>query len=480
MVSVLRGFETQIKSPTEAFQLESRDAVASACMASCWQLTSSYMGLLSKESKPDSSVFEYAREQGPGRIVSEATRNKCWYGSIRTLDYLQQTQPDRFVHLFLLKGVSTTEKNLRNGWGCHYYAVAQDTTGRYFAVSPANHTQDSQDSLTSIIEGNNMDEVANQISLLNGGLWPTGDQVVKSLQDKYIPPTVTDTERLPSEYRNIQVLTIDHDYAETERCRVGGFPHFSEIIDFRRRKATYQEVTEKANVLFRSETNLKAESLAADAMIVAYSTEVQRYVAGAKFGPLSESPVENMASSVVGSYVESATRNRCRDYSIRALAFLTQKSPSLFSQMFLLESWSNGKNPFKNGNFGYHTYFVVRDVGGRYYAGSPANHSTAYTRSLEKPGRTTSEKSPLEDVLISDSLQDIIDAIEDRDGGSWPLAADVEAAGLNNPLFKTPQLTESEGYCSLSAVCMVRPTTGGVDARIHTGSFKSENTCQIY
>lgn len=114
-------------------------------------------------------------------------------------------------------------------------------------------------------------------------------------------------------------------------------------------------------------------------------------------------------------HLKRNTADKCKDSSIYAIDYLNGKHGGLFSHLLLLEAHRNEAVPFKsNSDYDFHTYFLARDKEGIWYAGSPANHTIG--------GRN----SPLTTVFSSESLDEILSLIRQKDGGDWPSAQYVE------------------------------------------------------
>lgn len=105
------------------------------------------------------------------------------------------------------------------------------------------------------------------------------------------------------------------------------------------------------------------------------------------------------------------TNSMCEVGSAYAFNFLAQKYPKQFPSMGLLRTFDNYNKPkgkLKDRSSEFHTYFIVKDTKGVWYAGSPSSHTPQET------------SSALTRIISSADPQDIINKIEELDGGEWP------------------------------------------------------------
>jgi len=114
-----------------------------------------------------------------------------------------------------------------------------------------------------------------------------------------------------------------------------------------------------------------------------------------------------------------ATDSECRTASLQVIDRLMRQEIQQFDRLFLVESAKDSLHPFRNPEWGMHSYFFVRsnnpDGSYTYYAGSPANI---------EPGETKVEDG----LITSNSLKELIQTIQDRDDGIWPTEENIEHA----------------------------------------------------
>lgn len=114
----------------------------------------------------------------------------------------------------------------------------------------------------------------------------------------------------------------------------------------------------------------------------------------------------------------------CGFASALTLAELSKKYPLRFRQFIFLRSMGDDRYPFKPApinNDKYHAYFLVQDWKGTWFAGSPAN----YQRLRYDPF----------DLIISRSLDEVMQKITEKNGGLWPEASVIRQQKKNH--FRT-------------------------------------------
>src|SRR3989339_1039049 len=109
----------------------------------------------------------------------------------------------------------------------------------------------------------------------------------------------------------------------------------------------------------------------------------------------------------VRSRVVRATSGYCLQGSAMALAYLKQKYDHLFDRMGVIVAFWDAESAFRNDAWDFHAYFVVRDVGKVWFAGSPANYQ--------------GEKLDcLTNIFQDKSLEAVLYEIQRFEGGLWP------------------------------------------------------------
>lgn len=165
----------------------------------------------------------------------------------------------------------------------------------------------------------------------------------------------------------------------------------------------------------------------ADAMLVAQGILVDHYMrsTGMKY---SKSDISRDSLKLMHFL---ATEGHCTTASKISLTFLYGKYKDFFDRMTLLTSHDDQER-FRE-NWGMHQYFLVRDTGGTWYAGSPANHSL-----LQKNDRKSDTTSNLSTLIVSKDLSEVLKQIQNNDGGNWPSVEFVEGV-LSIPRNAMPQ-----------------------------------------
>lgn len=124
--------------------------------------------------------------------------------------------------------------------------------------------------------------------------------------------------------------------------------------------------------------------------------------------------------------MDQLTALRCKSNSAYVLDTVSRYYPDRFDTMFILSGVKTDgfKDAPRNSE---HSYFVIKDKKGKYFAGSPANTQDGDTQNFST-------------LLESDNLPDILAQISERSGGFWPTADQVQEG-----LLKTPPEVKIEG-----------------------------------
>lgn len=158
----------------------------------------------------------------------------------------------------------------------------------------------------------------------------------------------------------------------------------------------------------------------ADAMMVAQAELIADYLQNqtAFLGKAQDN------SRLLEKILQYETDGKCMIGTIFALYYLGVKYPHLFKAVGRLVTYNNPGRP--DGSLkcdsDFHSYFIVKDTSGVWYAGSPANHIA------------DRENSPLTRVISSRDPQGVVDRITEIEGGEWPNGKFIE------------QVFEKEGY----------------------------------
>lgn len=113
--------------------------------------------------------------------------------------------------------------------------------------------------------------------------------------------------------------------------------------------------------------------------------------------------------SVFEKEIENTTAGRCLEGCLAATSYLYENYSELFEIIALLhyEKFETTKQNKPIGVF--HEYFLARDNTGIWHAASPANHE-----------RQSGENSRLRRIFSSQNLGQVLDSIEEFEGGKWP------------------------------------------------------------
>lgn len=116
------------------------------------------------------------------------------------------------------------------------------------------------------------------------------------------------------------------------------------------------------------------------------------------------------------------TAGKCKEGSLAAVEFLSQKYSDLFSGIVLLQA-DAGTEKLRNG-WGNHYYFLARDINSKWFAASPANF---------EPSRGGGN---LTRIIAHDDLSQVLKWIKRFDNGKWPTTEFIEEVFRNDPLVK--------------------------------------------
>lgn len=140
------------------------------------------------------------------------------------------------------------------------------------------------------------------------------------------------------------------------------------------------------------------------------------------------------------------TQSECLEACRLVVCYLYDSYQALFDRMFLLsvkdKNDSEESAPAASLRFflgSGHTYFLVRSVGGRWFAGSPANYI---------PGERDNRLLRLHQ---SNKLQEVIRAIQQTDGGQWPSSTLIE--DVSDAELFLPKIETDDGSKSLKVTC---------------------------
>lgn len=158
----------------------------------------------------------------------------------------------------------------------------------------------------------------------------------------------------------------------------------------------------------------KPAEAVADAMMVAQAEFLAEYLEN----PAIYQRKPQDESKLLEEILQGQTSGNCMIGTIFALHYLGVKYPHLFEAAGRLVTFDNPdrvSGTLKSQDK-VHAYFMVKDINGVWYAGSPANHIV------------NSENSPLTRVISSTDPQEVVDRITEIDGGEWPDGKFIEKA----------------------------------------------------
>lgn len=113
--------------------------------------------------------------------------------------------------------------------------------------------------------------------------------------------------------------------------------------------------------------------------------------------------------------LREATKSECGTASVAAIYFMHEKYAGHFNRMMIVKGIGT--------KWDQHYYFLVRDIDGVWYAGSPANYDP------------TSNRNRLTAIISSNELTEVIEGIRSSEGGQWPSAQSIEECEYFEPSF---------------------------------------------
>lgn len=152
----------------------------------------------------------------------------------------------------------------------------------------------------------------------------------------------------------------------------------------------------------------KANLAVADAMMVVQSKMLKDVIENPRLYGVEPGGNQKQSTPAVNIYEENlirASEGRCEAASATAAEYLYTKHGELFDTIMAIKSFAHTQQ-LKNA-YGFHVYFLAQDKENCRYAGSPANH-------------TDQSGSPMTKIFKSKNLGEILDKIEEKDGGEWP------------------------------------------------------------
>lgn len=175
----------------------------------------------------------------------------------------------------------------------------------------------------------------------------------------------------------------------------------------------------------------------ADAMMAA-----QVYMYGLDKDPSRLARAAFQGEGSLALFQQIRTLGDCTKVSKIVMAHIAYNNPNLFSGMALLQG-NGSEEQFVNQGWKHHQNFLVRDIAGIWYAGSPANYSP------RDPERLTR-------VISSENLETVLKQIVVHDGGQWPTPDYVQGV-FNNHRHRFPQVqTRNEDKGIFTSIWIVR------------------------
>ena len=84
---------------------------------------------------------------------------------------------DLFQRMGVIMASASSSNDFHNaGYYTHMYFVVQDTSGRWYGASPAN-AQVQKDAFETVLEGETLDDLLQQVTLRDGGEWPNAKKI---------------------------------------------------------------------------------------------------------------------------------------------------------------------------------------------------------------------------------------------------------------------------------------------------------------
>lgn len=133
----------------------------------------------------------------PDALAEWVTTGECDKLSAQVLGRLFPQYGTQFQELFLLSSHKDQSMPFRvSAWRYHTYFVAVDTSGVFYAGSPANYGRRNDttgnypphDHLSHLITVQSYPELLQEIVRIDGGTWPTSSVVESAIQSKALTP----------------------------------------------------------------------------------------------------------------------------------------------------------------------------------------------------------------------------------------------------------------------------------------------------
>ncbi len=118
-------------------------------------------------------------------ITKKYTKERCNSACQTVLENIRDNHRDLFQAAIKLRAERDV-KPLNAGWPFHCYFLVQDINSMWYAGSPANYIAkepDDNQRLTRVISSTDLSEVLSIIETIEGGLWPTVEQITTTLND---------------------------------------------------------------------------------------------------------------------------------------------------------------------------------------------------------------------------------------------------------------------------------------------------------
>lgn len=119
-------------------------------------------------------------------ITRLATKGGCREAAAHVITFLGEKHGNFFSKLVLIEALSSADNLLTNGWGWHDYFLALGVDGVWYAGSPANYQDDLGEyvgDMLKIIASESLDEVIEEITSFEGGLWPEPKEIKNILSE---------------------------------------------------------------------------------------------------------------------------------------------------------------------------------------------------------------------------------------------------------------------------------------------------------
>lgn len=154
-----------------------REAVADAMMVAQYHLYGLDVGPKRTELKLASGTPQRLSD-----FQMRKTAGLCTEAASIVLTYLAHKTPNLFSSLVIVRGDSTDEHEIKNGWENHKIFIARDTQGIYFAGSPANYTE-RRNRLRELFSSRSVEKIMNHIKEEEGGTWPSAEEITNTMEN---------------------------------------------------------------------------------------------------------------------------------------------------------------------------------------------------------------------------------------------------------------------------------------------------------